>query len=55
MINIDRLNDLPDHVIHKVLSFLYLKQAIQTCVLSKRWRFPWTSLPCLKFDSYRPQ
>ncbi|KAL9374618.1 hypothetical protein Peur_031497 [Populus x canadensis] len=55
MINIDRLNDLPDHVIHKVLSFLDLKQAIQTCVLSKRWRFPWTSLPCLKFDSYRPE
>ena len=34
----DRLSDRPDCLIHHILSFLEKKDAIQTSVLSKRWR-----------------
>ncbi|RZC54057.1 hypothetical protein C5167_012917 [Papaver somniferum] len=41
---------LPDLLIHHILSFVKVKQAVQTCILSKRWRYIWTSLPFLNFD-----
>ncbi|MED6173461.1 hypothetical protein PIB30_059703 [Stylosanthes scabra] len=47
----DRLGDLPDCLIHHILSFMETKDAIRTCVLSKRWRYIWTSVPCLNFSS----
>ncbi|KAK1438376.1 hypothetical protein QVD17_04184 [Tagetes erecta] len=46
----DRLSSLPDDVIHKILSFVGIKHAIQTSVLSSRWRFIWTSMPYLDFS-----
>ncbi|KAM0059691.1 putative F-box domain, leucine-rich repeat domain superfamily, F-box-like domain superfamily [Helianthus debilis subsp. tardiflorus] len=46
----DRLSGLPDELIHKILSFIGIKQAIQTSVLSSRWRFIWTSMPYLNFS-----
>lgn len=45
----DRLSNLPDEVLHRILSSLDAKSAVQTCVLSKRWRHVWTSLPVLNF------
>ncbi|KAL9374619.1 hypothetical protein Peur_031498 [Populus x canadensis] len=48
--NIDRLSDLPDSIIHKILSLVDLRCAVQTSVLSKRWRFLWTSLTDLNFN-----
>ncbi|KAI9157680.1 hypothetical protein LWI28_026242 [Acer negundo] len=33
---IDRLSNLPDHIIYHILSFLETKYAVQTCVLSKK-------------------
>ncbi|KAI7739813.1 hypothetical protein M8C21_024277, partial [Ambrosia artemisiifolia] len=33
----DRLSNLPDDLIHKILSFVGVKHAIQTSVLSSRW------------------
>ncbi|GFZ11317.1 hypothetical protein Acr_22g0007150 [Actinidia rufa] len=47
----DRLSTLPKDLIHHILSFLDTKFAAQTCLLSKRWRSLWTSLPNLAFYS----
>ncbi|CAL5417364.1 unnamed protein product [Camellia sinensis] len=47
----DRISSLPDSILHEILSSMDdLASAIQTCVLSKRWRYVWTSLPNLRFD-----
>ncbi|XWS31138.1 hypothetical protein CRYUN_Cryun23aG0051900 [Craigia yunnanensis] len=47
----DRLSDLPNSLIHYILFSLNTKNAVQTCVLSKRWNHLWTCLPNLNFDS----
>ncbi|KEH25345.1 F-box/RNI superfamily protein [Medicago truncatula] len=46
--NADKLSDLPDCVLLHILSFLNTKYAVQTCVLSKRWKNLWKCLPSLK-------
>ncbi|KAJ1688811.1 hypothetical protein LUZ63_012966 [Rhynchospora breviuscula] len=46
---IDRINSLPDDVLAHVLSFLSTRDAVRTCVLSKRWRNTWTIMPVLNF------
>ncbi|XP_065853924.1 F-box/LRR-repeat protein 25-like [Euphorbia lathyris] len=47
----DRISDLPDSIIHHILSFLpSTKQAIQTSVMSKRWQKQWTYVPVLIFN-----
>ncbi|WRX11470.1 F-box domain - like 10 [Theobroma cacao] len=48
--NEDRMGKLPDDVLLKIMSFLNTKQAVQTCVLSKRWKSLWQSLPNLDFN-----
>nr|KAJ0218139.1 hypothetical protein LSAT_V11C300111620 [Lactuca sativa] len=47
----DRLSSLPDELIHKILFCYDMKFAVQTCLLSSRWKLVWTSLPCLNFSS----
>ncbi|MFS7947198.1 putative F-box domain-containing protein [Helianthus anomalus] len=47
----DRLSSLQDDLILKILSFVGLKDAIGTSVLSPRWRYLWTSIPHLNFSS----
>ncbi|KAI3858360.1 hypothetical protein MKX03_024684 [Papaver bracteatum] len=49
----DRISNLPDSIIEHILSSIDMKFAVQTCVLSTRWRYTWTSLPALNFDAYR--
>jgi hypothetical protein len=46
----DRLSDLPDCLLHSVLSSLRSRQVVQTCLLSRRWRHLWRSVPCLDID-----
>ncbi|PWA98287.1 F-box domain, Leucine-rich repeat domain, L domain-like protein [Artemisia annua] len=46
---IDRLSNLPDDLIHKILSFVGIKRAIELSALSSRWRYIWTSMPHLNF------
>ncbi|PWA74207.1 F-box domain, Leucine-rich repeat domain, L domain-like protein [Artemisia annua] len=46
---IDRLSNLPDDLIHKILSFVGIKHAIELSFLSSRWRYIWTSMPHLNF------
>ncbi|KAI3728230.1 hypothetical protein L6452_16863 [Arctium lappa] len=51
-INEDRLSSLPDELIHQILSCMDSKFAVQTCLLSSRWKLLWTSMPCLNFASH---
>ncbi|KAM0916661.1 hypothetical protein ACQ4PT_010014 [Festuca glaucescens] len=46
----DRLSDLPDDLLHKIMSFLPAPQLVQTSVLSRRWRDLWRSTPCISID-----
>jgi hypothetical protein len=49
--NIDRLSDLPDCVILHILSFLNAKHAVQTCILSTRYKNLWKRIPVLRLNS----
>ncbi|GAU12508.1 hypothetical protein TSUD_377590 [Trifolium subterraneum] len=49
--NEDSLCDLPDCVLLHILSFLNSKQAVQTCVLSTRWKYLWKRIPTLILHS----
>uniref|UniRef100_A0A0D9XQ53 F-box domain-containing protein n=1 Tax=Leersia perrieri TaxID=77586 RepID=A0A0D9XQ53_9ORYZ len=44
----DPFSNLPDEVLQRVLSFLPSRKAVQTCVLSRRWRHQWKSVPALR-------
>ncbi|CAN6235094.1 unnamed protein product [Urochloa humidicola] len=46
----DRLSSLSDDLLHSIMSFLTSRQAVQTCVLSRRWVDLWCSAPCLNVD-----
>ncbi|KOM50905.1 hypothetical protein LR48_Vigan08g173200 [Vigna angularis] len=48
----DRLSDLPDEVLQHIIEILPTKQAIQTCVLSKRWENLWKNLTTLTFEFF---
>ncbi|KAK9274159.1 hypothetical protein L1049_018973 [Liquidambar formosana] len=47
---IDRISDLPEPLIHHILSFLQTVDVVRVSVLSRRWRYLWNSIPCLDFD-----
>ncbi|KAI4323060.1 hypothetical protein L6164_022696 [Bauhinia variegata] len=46
----DRISNLPDCIIHRILSFLPTKDAVRTSVLSRRWIYMWTFIDNLHFD-----
>ncbi|XP_054778107.1 putative F-box protein At3g58820 [Prosopis cineraria] len=43
------LSDFNDEILLHILCFVSPKTAIQTSILSKRWRYLWTSIPALYF------
>ncbi|KAK3151513.1 hypothetical protein QOZ80_3AG0246820 [Eleusine coracana subsp. coracana] len=43
----DRLSGLPEHLLQHVLSFLPSIRAVRTCVLSRRYREQWKSVPAI--------
>ncbi|KAK1296632.1 putative F-box protein [Acorus calamus] len=58
---VDRLNGLPDDVLHQILSSLNTKEKVRTRILSKRWRDLFSSIPTLDYcfnsihgDHYKP-
>ncbi|GAU26963.1 hypothetical protein TSUD_06350 [Trifolium subterraneum] len=48
----DRISFLPGHVIDCILSYLPIKEAVRTSVLSNKWRKKWYTLPNLVFDEH---
>ncbi|XP_026411071.1 F-box protein At1g60400-like [Papaver somniferum] len=49
----DRISELPESLTHHILSFLPIKRAASTTILSKRWNNRWLSLPVLEFTEWR--
>lgn len=47
--NIDSISNMPQEVIEKILTFLTAREAVRTSVLSRTWRYKWTSIPILNF------
>ncbi|KAI3931578.1 hypothetical protein MKW92_011180 [Papaver armeniacum] len=45
----DRISELPEHLIHLILSYLPTQCVVSTSVLSKTWRYFWTSVPVIDF------
>ncbi|KAL3642215.1 hypothetical protein CASFOL_013030 [Castilleja foliolosa] len=45
----DRMSQLPQHLLHEILCFLSQKEAVQTSVLSKSWRYLGSTRPNLDF------
>ncbi|BAU02366.1 putative FBD-associated F-box protein [Vigna angularis] len=48
----DRLSELPDCVLIHIMEFMDTKHAVQTCVLSKRWKDLWKRLTTLAFNTF---
>ncbi|XP_078162260.1 F-box/LRR-repeat protein 13-like isoform X2 [Carex rostrata] len=47
---VDWISRLPDDVLNHILSRLTAKEVVQTCILSKRWKNTWASVPVLNFQ-----
>lgn len=47
----DRISALPDDLLLHVMYFLTMQEAVQTCLLSRRWQNLWSSLMWLNFDA----
>ncbi|KAL3642217.1 hypothetical protein CASFOL_013032 [Castilleja foliolosa] len=48
--SMDRISQLPQPLLHEILYFLSQKEAVQTSVLSKSWRYLGSTRPNLHFD-----
>ncbi|PIA38076.1 hypothetical protein AQUCO_02800013v1 [Aquilegia coerulea] len=48
----DRISALPDSILLHILSCkkIYMSEIVRTSILSRRWRYLWTSLPILRFS-----
>ncbi|KAG5545425.1 hypothetical protein RHGRI_017791 [Rhododendron griersonianum] len=46
----DCLAELPEHLLHHILSYLTMKDVIRTSVLAKRWQYTWLYVLCLTFS-----
>ncbi|XP_071694122.1 F-box/FBD/LRR-repeat protein At1g13570-like isoform X2 [Rutidosis leptorrhynchoides] len=48
---IDRISNLPGHIVDKILSLVTLRDAVRTSILSSKWRYKWVNLTSLVFDN----
>ncbi|KAL3634990.1 hypothetical protein CASFOL_022044 [Castilleja foliolosa] len=51
-ITVDRLSQLPQPILHNILSLLYQKDAVRTSVLSKSWRYLWHGRLNVEFHDF---
>ena len=49
---VDRISTLPDDILGFILSFFPTKEAVQTSILSKRWRYAWTFASKIEISNY---
>ena len=47
---VDIISTMPDCIILHIMDFLITKEAVQTCILSKRWKDLWKHLPALNIS-----
>ncbi|XBH96949.1 hypothetical protein VPH35_087246 [Triticum aestivum] len=47
----DWLSNLPDCLLHGILSRIRSRQSVQTSALSRRWRQLWRAVPCVDIDA----
>ncbi|KAH9627125.1 hypothetical protein KSS87_019424 [Heliosperma pusillum] len=47
---VDRISELPEFILHIILSSLDMKEACRASVLSKKWHAAWSSIPVLDFQ-----
>ncbi|KAM0017569.1 putative F-box domain, FBD domain, leucine-rich repeat domain superfamily [Helianthus debilis subsp. tardiflorus] len=45
------ISTLPQTIIENILCFLPIREAARTSILSREWRYKWTTIPKLKFGS----
>ncbi|KAL9385830.1 hypothetical protein Peur_022840 [Populus x canadensis] len=48
---LDRISSLPGHVLDQILSVLPIRDAVRTSALSRKWRYQWSQIPHLVFDT----
>ncbi|XP_022735820.1 F-box protein At5g03100-like [Durio zibethinus] len=48
---LDRISELPDHLLYHILSLMPMQMAIQTIVLSTRWRHLWKHTHVVHFHT----
>ncbi|CAH1441152.1 unnamed protein product [Lactuca virosa] len=46
----DRISNLPEHLIDSILERLPFEDAVKTSIISKKWRYRWTTMRALIFD-----
>ncbi|XP_062115755.1 putative F-box/LRR-repeat protein At4g15060 [Humulus lupulus] len=52
MMGEDRISKLPDALIVHIMSFLPTVDVVRTCLLSKRWKLLWYSVPTISFSDH---
>ncbi|CAI0413407.1 unnamed protein product [Linum tenue] len=46
----DRLSELPEHLLRRILCFVDSKTTVRTSLLSRRWRSVWKGVPALNLN-----
>ncbi|KAL7617369.1 hypothetical protein Lser_V15G03058 [Lactuca serriola] len=46
----DRISHLPEHLKDSILERLPIEEAVRTSIISKKWRYRWTTMRVLVFD-----
>lgn len=53
--HVDRISELPEPILHRIMSFLPFDQLVQTSVFSKTWLRAYLTFPALEIDEKCPK